>query len=912
MEINFHLERLQKSLDGDIVQMVSDDRKTRFMKSGRSKRSAVSRHGPDNNRNSRRCGIFIHADQTFVRALQLFHITKVRQYIYDTIKMVNRVFSVIDFNQDQKSDNFTFYIDRLTIGEFQQESPSFDNAYHHLERISLHNHSEYCLAYYLTNNDRYSVNGLSWIGTTNKNTGLCSTFDYHHHSYDHRKSMNTALINFNIHDHKLFPYVMIHELAHSLGAVHDSETRCKRYATNIPFFMSGIVINATELDQMQFSICSVQAMAKVIRSRSMECFKVNAQTTTSKSTCGNKIVEPYEQCDCGTIGECQDYCCNPSTCQLAQHAVCSPSQGPCCNDATCHYFTIREHHLCQNETQCAVKSYCDGHLVGSACPKAKLKDDYTVCDDHKSCIAGTCQRSICSISGLSACSCPNNNYARNNSKDAKDSSSSSSCLICCQSVNDKHCAPLDELVKGEASLVNNICRIKAIQYVGELERKEEDILKSIMNSLLAILGASLLGFIISNLGIIQTLGLILLSSIAIRSSLIGFIITPCYTKIAFCCCSNQQRRMQESFYGKKVSRCTDSIDSYILSQRGQRRSSRASSISSTKRQGSICGKIFPECENSKITSPIARDRSFVFNEASKNVDATFIPEYRKGSVTNRKPDRYINSPVTTTSRSINTDTAGLTNLSRSRSLCSKLPPSIPNRQTNLQVSKNNKGIVQRTNLQKSLSLGDGLKSRNLTNLSRSRSLCSKLPPPIPNRQTNLQVSKNNKGIVQRTNLQKSLSLGDGLKSKNLTNLSRSRSLCGKLPPAIPNRQTNLQVSKNNKGMVRHTNLQRPLSLSDGLKSRDLPRPQSLRAMPSSPPLQSRQKNLIGSTNLSRSRSLYSSPPAIPERPKSSIMQASCINLAVGRRPPPTKPPPPLPINRINSCKSKTRSALHNS
>lgn len=55
------------------------------------------------------------------------------------------------------------------------------------------------------------------------------------------------------------------------------------------------------------------------------------QIPATGATCGNKILETGEDCDCGTVDECEaDKCCDAITCKFAEYAECA--HGPCCTN----------------------------------------------------------------------------------------------------------------------------------------------------------------------------------------------------------------------------------------------------------------------------------------------------------------------------------------------------------------------------------------------------------------------------------------------------------------------------------------------------------------------------------------------------------------------------------------------------
>jgi len=62
---------------------------------------------------------------------------------------------------------------------------------------------------------------------------------------------------------------------------------------------------------------------------------VSIVTEPQTSICGNGVVEPGEECDCGWEEDCKDACCFPQRrysppeeppCRLTAKSVCSPSQ----------------------------------------------------------------------------------------------------------------------------------------------------------------------------------------------------------------------------------------------------------------------------------------------------------------------------------------------------------------------------------------------------------------------------------------------------------------------------------------------------------------------------------------------------------------------------------------------------------
>lgn len=136
--------------------------------------------------------------------------------------------------------------------------------------------------------------------------------------------------------------------------------------------------------------------------------RINIHTEPQQAICGNGVVDPGEQCDCGWEEDCKDSCCYPMSrhskidekpCTLTPRASCSPSQGPCCTNNCALKFGDK----CRDDNGCRDPSFCDGRMP--QCPPSINKPNKTICNKEFVCYMGECTGSICLAYGLESCQC---------------------------------------------------------------------------------------------------------------------------------------------------------------------------------------------------------------------------------------------------------------------------------------------------------------------------------------------------------------------------------------------------------------------------------------------------------------------------------------------------------------------------
>ncbi|XP_069819202.1 zinc metalloproteinase-disintegrin-like agkihagin isoform X2 [Dendropsophus ebraccatus] len=217
-------------------------------------------------------------------------------------------------------------------------------------------------AQFLTNIDfDGSTVGLAWVN------GLCSTTDSAGVIQDHNEDYIPVAVT------------LAHELGHNLGMDHDDDCHCTDTSCIMASFGSGSASRT-------FSSCSQQEYQKFLLEHMPLCMKdkPNMDEIQSPPVCGNKFTEQGEECDCGTVEECTDKCCDAATCRLKDGAQCA--EGECCSD--CKLKSAGS--VCRPaKDDCDLSDMCDGQ--STTCPPDRFRMNGSPCKNGEGyCHNGNC------------------------------------------------------------------------------------------------------------------------------------------------------------------------------------------------------------------------------------------------------------------------------------------------------------------------------------------------------------------------------------------------------------------------------------------------------------------------------------------------------------------------------------------
>ncbi|XP_003964201.3 disintegrin and metalloproteinase domain-containing protein 8a [Takifugu rubripes] len=175
-----------------------------------------------------------------------------------------------------------------------------------------------------------------------------------------------------------------HEMGHNLGLSHDKENCvCGSQATKRGCIMSeslGIVYPE------QFSSCSQQQLSTFLEEINPACLLDTPSTNRlyGGPVCGNAFLEAGEECDCGTVEECTNPCCNATTCKLAAGARCAA--GECCHG--CQLKPTGS--VCREKSgDCDLEEFCTG--FSASCPTDAFTQNGLTCNRGRGyCYNGQC------------------------------------------------------------------------------------------------------------------------------------------------------------------------------------------------------------------------------------------------------------------------------------------------------------------------------------------------------------------------------------------------------------------------------------------------------------------------------------------------------------------------------------------
>lgn len=279
--------------------------------------------------------------------------------------------------------------------------------------------------------------GLAWLGQACINTAMTSNNSYTGNGAANDGTETVSGANVVIRSSGTNEWAIIaHETGHTYGAVHDcdsttcadanyvnaqqccplSSSTCNADAQYImnPYTGQGIT---------HFSPCTIGNICSAIGRNSVntECLSDNKDVQTfSGPQCGNGIVEPGEECDCGGTAGCgDDPCCDGSTCKFKNGAVCDDANEECCNN--CQFMA--QGSVCRPSTSsCDPQEVCPGN--GGNCPPDKTAPNGQSCGSGLECASGQC------TSRDQQCKSVMGSYTKGNDTYACDSQG---CVISCAS-----------------------------------------------------------------------------------------------------------------------------------------------------------------------------------------------------------------------------------------------------------------------------------------------------------------------------------------------------------------------------------------------------------------------------------------------------------------------------------------------
>ncbi|KAK7602201.1 hypothetical protein V9T40_009642 [Parthenolecanium corni] len=195
-------------------------------------------------------------------------------------------------------------------------------------------------------------------------------------------------VDLNAYEPHLTAATMAHMIGHNVGMGHDDdrgECTCQDWHGCI---MQQSIIGLDKIHPYKFSECSLNDYISGFRDSSSVCLLNKPNEVTSPNQhCGNNIVEENEDCDCGSLENCEetDPCCDHITCKLKKESECSAAQ-KCCSNCK---FQLKGTPCRPVTNECDLPEFCSG--TNGDCPEDAHKKNGRSCARSE----GICFNGLC-------------------------------------------------------------------------------------------------------------------------------------------------------------------------------------------------------------------------------------------------------------------------------------------------------------------------------------------------------------------------------------------------------------------------------------------------------------------------------------------------------------------------------------
>nr|XP_040033069.1 zinc metalloproteinase-disintegrin-like MTP4 isoform X1 [Gasterosteus aculeatus aculeatus] len=200
---------------------------------------------------------------------------------------------------------------------------------------------------------------------------------------------NSGGVNQDHHDNPIgLASTIAHEMGHNFGLSHDAAgCLCGPSHSSGTCVMAEKLRTGSQAFPELFSGCSVEQLADFMERARPGCLRPpgSARSVAAGPRCGDALLDPGEECDCGTVEECKNRCCDASTCLLTGGSQCA--HGQCCDN--CQLKPAGS--VCREKaSECDLSEFCTG--ASSDCPEDAFQMDGKPCFDQGEgfCHSGRC------------------------------------------------------------------------------------------------------------------------------------------------------------------------------------------------------------------------------------------------------------------------------------------------------------------------------------------------------------------------------------------------------------------------------------------------------------------------------------------------------------------------------------------